>query len=135
MKPFVFGLSAAFFALGAMPARAAEIATFYFMFESSGAYANNGPPEPFTLEHAVSEIAKRGLTTVTLITSCDTAETNCKEISKERHNVVALALIGKIGLGKVKFQSQHHGTTALKVPTGPDVREPLNRTVRIVTSQ
>lgn len=119
----------------AAPARSGEIAKFYFAFETSGSMAPDGALDALMLDHAASEIAKRGLTTVTLHTSCDTAETNCERISIQRHNVVALALLGKLGLGKVKFDHRHWKTSALAVETGPDIREPLNRTVTIVTPE
>jgi hypothetical protein len=132
MRGLPIGCVAAVSILFAVPASAREIATFYFKFESSDSFAADGAPDALLIDHAASEIKKKGPAAVTLVTSCDTAETNCKNISRERHNVVALALIGKIGLGKVKFESQYTGTAAPKVPTGPDVREPLNRTVRII---
>jgi hypothetical protein len=118
-----------------IPAHSAEIAKFYFAFEASNSMAPDGALDGLLLDHAANEIAKRGLTTVMLHTSCDTAETNCERVSIQRHNVVALALLGKLGLGKIKFDHRHWKTSALAVETGPDVREPLNRTVTILTAQ
>lgn len=116
-------------------AHSAEIAKFYFAFETSNSMAPDGALDALMLDHAASEIARRGLTTVMLHTSCDTAETNCERISIQRHNVVALALLGKLGLGKIKFDHRHWKTSALAVQTGPDIREPLNRTVTILTPE
>lgn len=116
-------------------AHAEEIAKFFFAFEKSDSVAPDGQLDVLMLDHAAREIAKRGLTEVTLHTSCDTAETNCERVSIQRHNVVALALVGKLGLGKIKFDYRHFKTSALAVETGPGVREPLNRTVRVMTPE
>lgn len=135
MRVSAFQLATALLVFGSTAARATEIAVFHFKFESSDSFAPDGAPDALMLDHAASEIVKRGLTEVTLHTSCDTAETNCEKISRERHNVVALALLGKLGLGKIRFDYRHWKTNALAVETGPDVREPLNRTVRIMAPE
>jgi hypothetical protein len=126
------GLSAAILAMSAASALASEIAVFHFKFESFKTFAEDGAPEALIVDHVVREIQRRGLATVTLHTSCDTAETDCKKISRIRHNVVAIALSEKIGHGKLKFESRYWGTSSLVIDKGPNVQEPLNRTVRVM---
>jgi hypothetical protein len=132
MRMVASGMSAAILAMSVASAHASEIAVFHFKFGSFKTFAEDGAPEPLIVDHAANEIKRRGLSTVTLYTSCDTAEADCKNISRVRHNVVAIALIEKVGFGKLKVESRYLGTSAPAIDKGPDVQEPLNRTVRVM---
>ena len=121
-------IAAAALFLCAAAATAAE-ARFKIFFDQRSASLTDAARE--VLAYAAEDIRNKGARHVVIVGHADTADLAPIALSRFRAQAVATEL-RRVGVPEsVTFAVSGVGAEQLAVPTGPDVREPLNRVVVI----